>query len=72
MFVVRLNRFHLLTSYDNDFAIRYTMLFQLYFEYSTIIANNYFCKATLYFENITFFTFKSKARRKKVDSVLVP
>jgi hypothetical protein len=49
------------------------MIFQLYFEYSTIIANNYFCKANSHFENITFITSKSKAgRRKKVDNVLVP
>jgi hypothetical protein len=48
------------------------MLLQSYFEHSTIVANNYFRKATSHFKNITLITFKSKAeRRKKVDNVLV-
>jgi hypothetical protein len=64
---------HLLTSYDGDLAIRYAILLQSYFEYSTIIADNYFRKATLHFENIILITLKSKVRRrKKVDGVLVP
>jgi hypothetical protein len=48
------------------------MLFQSYFEHLTIVANNYFCKATSHFKNIILITLKSKAkRRKKVDNVLV-
>jgi hypothetical protein len=49
------------------------MLFQLYFEYSTIIADNHFHKATSHFENIILIILKSKTRRrKKVNNVLVP
>jgi hypothetical protein len=61
------------SSYDGDLAIRHAMLLQSYFEYSTIVVDNHFRKATSHFENITFITPKSKAgRRKKVDSVLIP
>jgi hypothetical protein len=49
------------------------MLFQSYFEYSIIVADNHFRKATSHFKNITLITPKSKAKkRKKVNSVLVP
>jgi hypothetical protein len=65
--------FHLLTSYDGDFAIRYAMLLQSYFEHSIIVVDNHFHKATSHFKNITLITLKLKAgRRKKVDNVLVP
>jgi hypothetical protein len=64
---------HLPTFYDGNLAIRYAMLLQSYFEYSIIVADNHFRKATSHFENITLIIPKSKAgRRKKVDGVLVP